>query len=518
MGSRPGVVLALLIGSSVAHATSVTTLQDSGPGSLRAAVGQANSGATNSISIDVAGTIELAAALPIVNPSGTLTITGPGASQLTIQRAGTAANFPVFTFAGSVQMSGVTISGGAGDTGVGGGIDLLATGSLVLLDSTVSGNTAPAGSAIRAAGTLQIRRSTITGNIGIGAIYAAGGATILDSTIAGNTGTAIVALPPAGKTLSIDRSTISGNTELAGSGGLELQGGTASVRNATFSGNTGAMAGDFWVHDGGNLALLNVTAADSTPPALLSTAVVTLRNTLLAGAGTRCAAGANLPTSLGHNLASDSSCNLTGAGDKPAVDPMLGPLAANGGPTQTRALLRGSPAFDGGDATDLETVDQRGLARVQFTAPDIGAIEAVAPILTLQPMPVTILAGAPFTLNVTAQNPGSAVVLTYQWRKDGARIPDATSDSYGRVQAQTTDSGSYDVLVTNEGGSLASMAASVTVTDPGTGPGSDQPASGGGCCSSAGGGAGGAGVLALVVAAVLGHRRWPRAANQRHAG
>jgi len=73
-------------------------------------------------------------------------------------------------------------------------------------------------------------------------------------------------------------------------------------------------------------------------------------------------------TSLGHNLDSDGTC-FTGAvtGDKPSTEPILGPLADNGGPTETHALLPGSPAIDMGDPagcfdTDgaLLTTDQRG--------------------------------------------------------------------------------------------------------------------------------------------------------------
>jgi hypothetical protein len=82
---------------------------------------------------------------------------------------------------------------------------------------------------------------------------------------------------------------------------------------------------------------------------------------------------ANVPTdcsgavvSLDNNLDSDSSCNLGGANDLPGVDPLLGPLASNGGTTQTHALLAGSPAINRGDLNAVAGVggvpefDQRG--------------------------------------------------------------------------------------------------------------------------------------------------------------
>jgi hypothetical protein len=90
-------------------------------------------------------------------------------------------------------------------------------------------------------------------------------------------------------------------------------------------------------------------------------------------------------TSAGHNLVGfDTGCPSSGIGDLTTADPLLGPLADNGGPTLTHSLLATSPALDAGD-TSL-TVDQRGVTRPQGPADDIGAFEAVpspntAPVL-----------------------------------------------------------------------------------------------------------------------------------------
>jgi CSLREA domain-containing protein len=84
-------------------------------------------------------------------------------------------------------------------------------------------------------------------------------------------------------------------------------------------------------------------------------------------------------TSLGHNLASDASCNLVGQGDIPGVDPALLGLANNGGPTPTQALPAASPAIDAGSNTACPPTDQRGISRPQGPACDIGAYEYVAP-------------------------------------------------------------------------------------------------------------------------------------------
>ncbi len=80
-------------------------------------------------------------------------------------------------------------------------------------------------------------------------------------------------------------------------------------------------------------------------------------------------------SSAGHNLESRNQCKFVAAGDRVDTDPRLGPLADNGGPTLTLALLTGSPAIDAG--LDCPAVDQRGVARPQGPGCDIGAFELV---------------------------------------------------------------------------------------------------------------------------------------------
>jgi hypothetical protein len=92
-------------------------------------------------------------------------------------------------------------------------------------------------------------------------------------------------------------------------------------------------------------------------------------------------------TSLGYNLVENlTGCSgITGTGDVTGMDPRLGPLADNGGPTQTRLLLAGSPALNAGNpaapdglSPNCETTDQRGQLRTVIVALpcDIGALEA----------------------------------------------------------------------------------------------------------------------------------------------
>ena len=71
---------------------------------------------------------------------------------------------------------------------------------------------------------------------------------------------------------------------------------------------------------------------------------------------------------------SNTNGNQVGTHNSP-IDPKIGPLADNGGPTKTRALLSGSPAIDAASAAACPATDQRGVARPQGAGCDIGSFE-----------------------------------------------------------------------------------------------------------------------------------------------
>ena len=160
--------------------------------------------------------------------------------------------------------------------------------------------------------------------------------------------------------------TNSGGFSCVAQGGGLFNSGTLTLTNSTVSGNTVSCSG-------------SCTAAGS---GLWSQGTATLTATIIAKQllGSDCFAFFFTSiTSNGFNLDSDNTCNLTGTGDQPGVtNPLLGPLANNGGPTQTQALLTGSPAIDAvTSGCPPPATDQRGVSRPQGPHCDIGAYELV---------------------------------------------------------------------------------------------------------------------------------------------
>ena len=216
-------------------------------------------------------TIILPRALP--NLSESVSITGPGANLLTVQRAFTAPTaFRIFnvTTTGTVNLSGLTISNG--NSSDGGGISKSGLGTLNVTNSAISDNFADEGAQdggggiFVGLGTLNVTNSTIAGNTshyGAGILCSNGTANVTNSTITGNNaGGGITALsfgPGGTSTVSIIRSTVSGNS----GGGIvhETDSSTSTtilnVINSTISGNSGG-SGIFYLFANGT-STVNIT-------------------------------------------------------------------------------------------------------------------------------------------------------------------------------------------------------------------------------------------------------------------
>ncbi|MCB0150638.1 MAG: right-handed parallel beta-helix repeat-containing protein, partial [Caldilineaceae bacterium] len=189
--------------------------------------------------------------------------------------------------------------------------------------------------------------------------------TLTNSTVTGNTLTGTANVSGAGisvqpnATLTVRNSTISGNISAQFNGGISSRG-QVTLDGVTITGNSAASGGSGY---GGFVGEL------------------TIRNTILAGntGAPDCNNAFGTVTDQGHNLVqSQNNCGLVNGanGNIVGVSPNLGPLANNGGATQTHLPNAGSPVINAGDTT--LTVDQRGVARPQGVADDIGAVEVVA--------------------------------------------------------------------------------------------------------------------------------------------
>ena len=312
-------------------------------GDLRYALTQAQTG--DHISFSVTGTINLSSFLPMLTRN--ISIDGPGADILTVDGAGGSV-FAIGSGA-TVMISGLTITGGTGN-----GSGIFNAGTLTLNKVTVSGN--------------QAGDPTNGGGTGAGIWnYSSGKLTINSSTISGNRALGNSSYNPSRGggianygILSLENSTVSGNSVSEGSGGgisNTLTTSILQVNNSTISGNA-------------------ATGAAGLGGGLYNLGTINISNTILAGNSNQDVHGAL--TSQGHNLVGNTS---GGSGFRPDlgdllnVNPSLGPLQSNGGPTFTHGLLAVSPAIQAGDDTRCPATDQRGATRPQGIHCDIGSYE-----------------------------------------------------------------------------------------------------------------------------------------------
>lgn len=236
-------------------------------------------------------------------------------------------------------------------------------------------------------------------------------------------------------------------------------------------GSGGSGVGGIWSDSVTTMSLTNCTLAQNTgsggggpgnAAGGLSAWQIQLVNTLLAT--NRPANCGSTTTDLGHNISSDASFPFSGAGSQNNVDPQLTPLADNGGPTLTMALLCSSPAIDAGDTASAPATDQRGVSRPSGPAADVGAYEfpPTAPDIVTPPTNQTAAIGTTALLTVTASG---SPRLAYQWVFNQTTIlQNATNSVLVLADVQPAQAGSYRVVVTNLFGAVTSSAAFLTVT------------------------------------------------------
>lgn len=442
--------------------------------------------------ISNAGTLSLLRSV-VANNHGTGVYSGGGggifnAGTLSLESSAVRDNTAAYrgggicNLSGTVSLKNSTVSNNTETYGGGGGIANLC-GSVTVIGSVIRGNNTGAnggginnepwlGYSCSGGTTLAVIDSTVDGNL----------TNVLNSR--GNAGGGI---NNSGQ-LTMTRSTVSNNQGWSGGG---LCGGGVIV-DSTISGNAAFYGGGLT----GESDLTNVTVTNNTAyvegGGIYGGADNRLGNTILAanraeGLGADC--GKAWLHSKGYNLLPTDAdlvsgvCSLYGdlTGNIKVPDAKLAPLGDYGGPTQTHALLPGSPAIDAGSPAAPGTggnacaaTDQRGVSRPQGPACDMGAFEAASTgglgVFAISPrnagnsQPVlAVVTGSGFAQGATVKlaRAGEADVVgspSNAWR-DG--LITASFDLTGRA------AGSWDVVVTNPDNASAVLPAGFTVDEAG---------------------------------------------------
>jgi hypothetical protein len=406
--------LAAVLGFAAADARatcanlSVTSCADSGPGTLRSIVSCADSGDTVDLSALSCGTIALAGRINVLQAD--LSLNGPGANALVIDGGN---NDRIFSHhilssgAGTLLISGLTLAHGRYVSFEPQGGCVASGGNVTLSHSVVTscaaigtGTQTSAGGGIYAYGAVTLAYSTVSGNIAQGTLAGSrargGGISVQHellvkySTIRDNTATAPDSrgggIYAPRRNVTILASTISGNTAAVGAG-VDASIGSALnlvIKNSTLSGNTGTNWPALYSQhptriDNSTIAFNRGTA--NGPAVGVFATTLNLQSSILAdntGAGLEFdLGGSGVTLTAANNLV--RSPGLTMPGDTIGACPRLGPLAANGGPTLTHALLITSPALEMGNNSTSLNNDQRGIGFVRSSgAIDIGAYERQA--------------------------------------------------------------------------------------------------------------------------------------------
>ena len=419
------LLLSTLIAAApaIAATITVTTLVDElnadGDCSLREAVQAANTNAAvDACTAGAAGldTVVLpAGVIPLsvtISVSDAVIVRGAGRASTTVNR-GAANAFNGTGVAGAtltledLSVVGSVNTGGAQDiavtrvdfSGVIGTMINSLNGSIAITDATLSGGgvnssggamtvagtTISGGGVNTSSGAISLTGTTIDGG---GVNSSSGAVTLVDGSVTNAPGTGINTSTGA---ISLTRSLVSGSD----SRGINSSSGAISLVNSTVSGNDGGIYGGSSTI---TLDAVTVTLNDVDGEGVgidTSGGTISMTHTIVAGHGQDCDVAA---TTAQYSMDSDGSCGLAGAGNLSNANPLLGPLANNGGPTLTHLPQAGSPAIDSGSNGLCQAVDQRGVARPidgngDATAIcDMGAVEAGArqpppPPSTVQPVP-----------------------------------------------------------------------------------------------------------------------------------
>ena len=440
----------------------------------------------------------------IYNSGGTVTVTGGSfiSGNFAIVSEGGGDGAGIWN-EGLLTVTNSTISGNAADEDGGGIYNSANEGDdeVTITDSWIKGNTADddgAGIWNDSSSVVNLTNSTVGGSDAVdanhaqddgGGIWSEGDIELTTSTVARNHATdngGGISMGSSG-VLAVDASTISRNTSDGDGGGIYANGQViVRLHNSTVSGNTafddgggvyvwGTLESDFTT-----VTSNRSTSTSGTGGGIWTIGHATFYATIVANndaatSGTDdCEHADTSVTSFGSNIDSDDSCQFDEESDQSGVNPKLGDLRDNGGPTQTHALLTGSPAIDAVELAALFSqidialptcpgFDQRGITRAQdgdsngTLVCDIGAYELVPSVISITDVTVTegnsgtvdavftvtLLPASPSTITVAyaTANGTATVVADYQAAAGTVTfVPGDTSETITvRVVGDTID-------------------------------------------------------------------------------
>ncbi len=457
--------------TAASYGDTVTSLGDSGPGSLRDAI--ANTAPGGTVNFSVSGTISLLTELVIDKD---LTIDGPGAGHLTVS-GGDVTRIFVISGGTDITISGLRITDGNGvgsilSGGVGGAILLVSANSNVELDDCVFENNTTSGSLglgiitnLANGISLVVNRCAFTDNstvvpgtgLASGGVFGTGASEytieVNDSTftrnfaqsndglvLGGVVGIAAGDLDFKFNNCTFDSNYARGNALVIG--GVFGDGGESNTEftNCTFynnrvecngvncnaiggaigSGGGSHVSCNFCTFDSNTAACTGANCQEIADAVSGSVEGTEISNSIVKGddPSNNCGTIVGIDVvSLGYNIDNGSSCvDGTVTGDKPNTDPLFNPhgLQDNGGPAKTIALLPASPAIDTADpACPPPFTDERGVTRPQQTACDIGAYELLVQVSNIPTM-------SEWGLIITAGLLGIAGLMVVRRRKASA--------------------------------------------------------------------------------------------------